>query len=193
MKFIFDFDDVLFHAKDFKKRMYTCLNNVGVSFNRAEEYYQKVRGGEFSLKNYISELLKIEKVDTITIEDVYENIMRECPNFINKELVSIVKELGKTNCYLVTYGEYEFNKAKVERSGLAPLFCEIKIVSGSKKEIIYDICGRNKDEKIIFIDDKIQFFEDLDLKKCPNLKTILYDEQSLEKFKAEITNLQNLR
>ena len=108
--------------------------------------------------------------------------MSKCPDFVNKKLIGIIKKLGKENCYLVTYGEHEFNKEKVERSGIASLFSEIDIVPGSKKEIIYNICNRNKNEKVLFIDDKVKFFEDLDMTKCPNLKTILYDEHGLEKF-----------
>ncbi len=183
MKFIFDFDDVLFNStKQLKKRIYMCLDKIGVSYDTAEVYYKEVRGGEFSLKNFISNLLAQEKIKNIKMEDVYKDIMSKCPDFVNKELVEVVRSLGKENCYLVTYGEYEFNKAKVEKSGLAPLFCEVNIVPGSKKEIIYDICNRNKDDKVLFVDDKVKFFEDLDFKKYPNLKTILYDEQGLGKL-----------
>jgi FMN phosphatase YigB (HAD superfamily) len=185
MKFIFDFDDVLFNTKDLKRWMYTSLNNVGISFNVAEAYYEKIRGGEFSLKNYLSELVLEQKID---VNQVYEEIMAKCPDFVNTELVNIIRKIGKENSYLVTYGEKEFNRAKVERSGLAPLFSEIHIVQGSKKEIIRDICERNKTEKIIFVDDKIKFIEDIDMAKCPNLKTILFNEQGLKKVIAEINS-----
>ncbi len=188
MKFIFDFDDVLFYnTEKLKRHIYLCLDNAGVSYNTAETYYKKIRGGEFSLKNFILDLLKKEKIKEIKMEDVYEDIMSKCPDFINKELVDIVRKLGKENCYLVTYGEKEFNKEKVERSGIAPLFCEINVVSGSKKEIIERICAKHKNEKAVFIDDVPKHFENLDFKKYPNLKTILFDDKGLEKLKTEIS------
>lgn len=184
MKLIFDFDDVLFNnTKQFKEHMYMCLEKAGVSRTAAKEYYKEVREKEFSLKNFISTLLIHGKIDK-KMESIYEEIMRECPNFINVELIEIVKKLGKNNCYIITNGEYEFNKDKVFGSGIASLFSNVYIVPGSKREIIYDICNRNKDKKVIFIEDKIKFIEDIDTTEYPNLKTILFDEQGLEKLLA---------
>ncbi len=185
MKFIFDFDDVLFYNTDgLKKRIYFCLDKIGIPYNESEAYYKKIRGGEFLLKDFIFELLTKKGIKTVKTEDVYEDIMSKAPEFVNKDLTVLIKNLGKENCYLVTYGGYEFNKAKVEKSGLAPLFREIEIVQGSKKESVEKICEKYKDEQVFFTDDKIEFFKDLDFKKCPNLKTILYDEKGLEKLKA---------
>ncbi|MDD5721362.1 MAG: hypothetical protein PHT16_02865 [Candidatus Pacebacteria bacterium] len=183
MKFIFDFDDVLFYNSDkLKKRIYFCLDKAGIPYGTAEAYYKKVRGGEFSLKDFLSELVDLENKKDIEAEELHEEIMSECPNFINTELVNLVQKFGKENCYLVTYGGYEHNKNKVERSGLAPLFSEIHIVSKSKKEAVEKICAKHKDEKVIFIDDKIKHFENLDFKKYPNLQTILFDDNGFEKF-----------
>jgi len=185
MKYIFDFDDVLFYnSEKLKKRMYTCLDKAGISYETAEAYYKKIRGGEFSLKDFISELIELENKKDINAGELHEEIMRECPNFINTELVDLVKKLGKENCYIVSYGEHEHNMNKIEGSGLAPLFREIAVVSGSKNEAIEKICEKHKDEKVVFIDDKIHHLEEIDFKKCPNLKTILYDEHGLEKLKA---------
>jgi len=187
MKYIFDFDDVLFHnSEKLKKRIYSCLDKAGIPYDIAEAYYKKVRGGEFSLKNFLSEIIDLEKKKDINLVELYEEIMKECPNFINTELVNLVQKLEKENCYLVTYGGYEHNKSKIERSGITPLFSEIHIVFGSKKEVVEKICAKHRNEKVIFIDDKAKHFEDLDFKKYPNLKTILYTGQSAEKLIEEI-------
>lgn len=185
MKFIFDFDAVLFNTKKFIENNYVCLEKIGIPEDIAKNYYKEIRGRTFSLKNFISTLLERQKVEG-KIEDIYEEMMQECPNLANFSLLKIVERLGKNNCFIVTKGDNDFQRDKIKRSNVAPLFCEIHVVSGSKKEIIEDICNKNKDEKVIFVDDKIKFFEDLDFKKCPNLKTILYDEQGLEKLLAEI-------
>ena len=39
-------------------------------------------------------------------------------------------------------------------------------------------------EEVIFVDDKAKHFEDLDFKKYPNLKTVLYDDKGFEKLSA---------
>ena len=109
---------------------------------------------------------------------VYEKIMRECKDFVNTELIEISRKIGKENCYIVTNGEQEFNRDKIKYSGIGNLFKEIFIVPGTKKDVIRDICNRYKDEEVIFIDDKGKFIDDINLKKCPNLKTILYSSKT---------------
>lgn len=175
MKYLFDFDDVLFNnTKQFKPHMYATLEAAGVPEKTAFEYYQTVREREFSLRNFILELLQKTGKDVNQTEEIYKTIMKEAKNFTNTLLLEKVKQLGKDNCFIVTNGDDKFNQDKIDYSGVGHLFSEIYIVPGSKKEIIYGICERFKDEKVIFTDDKIKFFEDLDLSKCPNLQNVLY-------------------
>ena len=187
MKFIFDFDDVLLNnTGQFKPHMFACIAKAGVPRNVAEGHYKEKRVQEFSLRDFITHLFSKYEIAEPTIENVYTEIMGECKNFINTELVEVVKKLGKENCWIITNGEQVFNHDKVFMSGLDTLFSEIHIVPGSKKEIIEKICAENKNEKVIFVDDKAKFIDDINMTKCPNLKTILYDTHGLEKVKAEI-------
>ncbi|MBI2627606.1 HAD hydrolase-like protein [Candidatus Nomurabacteria bacterium] len=185
MKFIFDFDDVLFQTKKFIEHEYVYLVKIGISRSVAEEFYKKTRGGEFSLKNFISNLFNQEKIKEVKAKDVYEHIINKSSDFVNKELLKIVQKLRKENCYLVTYGYEEFQIDKIKKAGIESFFSEIIVVSESKKEAVEKICAKHKDETVIFVDDKAKHFEDLDFQKCPNLKTILYDEKGLEKLKVE--------
>ena len=188
MKYIFDFDDVLFNnTAQFKEHAFRVIAKVGVPLDYVKEYYSEIRkqDSEFSLKDFIATLFERYNV-IIDEEKVYESIMSECSKFINVPLVEWVKKIGKDNCYIVSNGNEYFQHNKIKDSGLAPLFDEIFIVPGSKKEIIYDICDKNKNEKVIFIDNRNRFFKDLDFKKCPNLKTILYTGQNVESLLEEI-------
>lgn len=176
MKFIFDFDDVLFHTtKHFKEHILIVMEKIGAPRNFVTEYLDKERWKLFSLKKLIARFANGNK------ENVYEEIMGKNKNFINNELFALIKKLGKSNCYIVTYGEEEFQRDKIKRAGIDSLFSEIIIVSGSKKEAVEKICAKHKDETVVFIDDKPKHFEDLDFLKHPNLKTILFDEHGLEK------------
>ena len=182
MKYIFDFDDVLFHnTAQFKKHMYSCLEKAGVPHGRPEEHYKEMRGNIFLPRKYISGLLIREKIDK-KVEDVYREILSKTKNFLNIELLKTVKKLGKNNCYLITQGDKKFHEDKIKKSGVAPLFREIVIVPERKKIAIEKICRKHKNEEVIFIDDRQKFFDELDLKKCPNLKTILYTGQNLESY-----------
>ena len=141
MKYIFDFDDVLFETTPkFKERLLNIQNKH---------------------------------------QDSYEELMKESPNFINKDILKIIKKNGKENCYLETYGDKDFQEEKITRSGVAGLFSEIFIVQTSKKNVVEKICAQFPDEAVFFIDDKAEHFADLDFQKYPNLKTILYTGQDL--------------
>ncbi len=179
MKFIFDFDDVLFHTNNinkFRGNIYSKLGKVGILPGLIKEYIERERESRnsFSLKKMLA-YFSIP-------ENFYEEIMGECKNFANKELIEVIKKIGKENCFLVSYGQQEYQQDKIKRAGIASFFSEIIIVLGSKKEAVEKICAKYKDKEVIFVDDKAHHFKDLDFKKYPNLKTILYDEQGLSKL-----------
>ncbi len=182
MKYIFDFDNVLLHTNKIRREhMYPTFQNVGVSIKDIDDYYQETRKLHFSVK----ELIKNFSLK----EEVYEEVMRRTAEFSNTELIEIIKKLGKENCFIVTFGDEEFQLDKIKRVNISDLFSEIIVVPEGKKSAIEDICARYLNEEILFLDDKKEHFEDLDFQKYPNLKTILYDENGLEKFKAEIVKI----
>lgn len=193
IKLIFDFDDVLFdNTKQLKERIYSCLEKSGISRHVSEKYYKEVREHEFSLKDFISNLLIKQKIKKVSPDKLHEEIMSKCKDFVNQDLLKIIRKIGKQNCFIISKGGKDHQLNKIKKSNLYSLFTEINIVSKSKKEIVERICSENKDSQIIFIDDKAKFFEDLDMKKCKNLKTILFDENGLENLMLEINKNQTL-
>ncbi len=181
MKYIFDFDDVLFYnTKRLKEIMYMHLEKAGVPRNISEAYYKTVRTNQFRLKDFLRHF----SVD----ESIYEKILEESKDFINEELIILIKKIKKENCYIVTYGDKEQQLDKIKITGVEALVSRIIITEDaySKKETVEEICAKYKDEKVIFIDDKVQYFKDLDFKKYPNLKTILYTGQNAKKLLEEI-------
>ena len=183
MKFIFDFDDVLFDTTtQFKEHMYKSLEKAGVPRSVAEEYYNGVQTNKLWLRELLAHF-------SIKEESVYEKILDESKNFINKKLLSLIKKLGKANCYIVTYGNNEFQRDKIKRAGIDSFFREVIVVPESKKGAIEKICDLHKNEEVVFIDDKAKYFSNLDFVKYPNLKTILYDEHGLQKLKSILPQL----
>ncbi len=180
MKYIFDFDDVLFYTtRHRKEHLLPLLIKAGVSEEAMMKYYQKTRLEGFSLRAMITHFLSDGNTDQ---EKLYEEIMGESKNFINTKLIEVVKKLGKENCFLITHGGKEFQKDKIKRAGIAPLFSEIIILIGSKKKVVEAICEKYKYKEVIFVDDKPKYFNDLDYEKYQNLKTILYTGQDLSRL-----------
>lgn len=189
MKLISDFDDVLFaNTLKFKVHLFNCLEEAGVNRLNAESEYRNVRitGVPFSLKRFLALMAIKNGLDMETMRGLYEKILEPAKDFLNIELIEIIKNIGKENCYLVTNGEDQYQKDKLEKTGVSPLFKEVYIVPETKKEIIEKICAENNEEKVVFIEDRMRFIEDLDMTKLPNLKVIVFDEVGLEKLKTEL-------
>ncbi len=189
MKLILDFDDTLSDNRQLKESMYSCLEEAGVSRSASEKFYNETRvtGKPFSLKNFLFSIFTNEKIDG-SVLDVYEKIMKICPNLLDSKLLEILQKVKKENCYLVTNGDFEYQMDKIARSGVTQLFNDIVVVPGSKKEVVEKICADHKNEKVIFIDNKQEFFADLDMDVCKNLTTILYDSSDLKNLDKEIIN-----
>jgi hypothetical protein len=177
MKYIFDFDDVLFkNTKKFKKNMFKVIAEAGVPEKEARVYYLKVREKEFSLKSFLIKLLGNKKANKTMIKEIYKQIMIPSKRFLNKEIIKIAEKVGKKNCYIVTNGDRDFQLDKIRYSGITKFFLKsnIYIVARSKKNAVLRICRKNFNDEIVFMDDKIIFIEDIASKKIKNLKVIHY-------------------
>jgi len=174
-KYIFDFDDVLFfNTQKFKKHMYQCFEEIGVPYDTVKMYYKIEKEKGWVLQNLVKSILKGEHITSVNGDEFSEKIMIECKNYINHELIGLIEQLEVENCYMVTHGVKEYQLEKVDRTGLGSLFSEIYVVQDTKKGPVEMICEQFKDDEVVFIDDKEKRFADLDFKKYPNLRKVLY-------------------
>ncbi len=184
MKVIFDFDDVIFNAKQFKRELFWVLESHG--YVDVSQLYEKARssGEPFSLRAFI------KAIDGTLSEDsfasLYETIIQKSKHLVNEEIFRLMKSLGKDNCYIVTNGVEEFQLDKIRRSIGEDSYREVIVVSGDKREAITMLCKRHGDEEVIFVDDKIAFLNALDFEQCKNLKTVLFNEHGFGNLVAEI-------
>lgn len=189
MKIIFDFDDVLFNnTAQFKEHIFKCLEDAGVPRVTAEGEYLSVRKTDipFSLKRFLALLAVKNGLDMEKMRALYEDIMAPVKSFLNPALIQIAKNAGAENCFLVTNGEEGFQEDKIERTEVSKLFKEIFIVPEGKKIIIDDIYNKNPNEKIIFVEDRSRFIDELDLSKYPNLKIVHFNKDGLDKLNQAI-------
>lgn len=192
MKLIVDFDDVLFDTARFKSYIFKTMEIHGV--NNVKDFYDKERkiNKPFSLRYFIQYAIDITEKENDTmkkiynVEEIYNNIISACPFFINDNMVEIMKNEGKQNCFIVTNGEIEYQNDKISKTGIGELCQKVYIVPRTKKDVIKELCTFFSSEIVIFIDDKSKFFEDIDMEVCKNLTTVLYNENGFENLKAEI-------
>jgi FMN phosphatase YigB (HAD superfamily) len=186
MKVIFDFDDVVFDTKRFKETIFAVLDTRGYRSGRSLYNTMRTSGEPFSLLLFISHVTADSSEEHI--EAIYEDIVSKSSHFVNNDVVEIMKNIGKENCYIVTHGDEKFQRDKIRESLGEELVQEVVVVSGSKADAIKKICKQHKEEDVIFVDDKLFFINDLPVSDCVNLKTVLFNEHGLENLKAEIAD-----
>jgi len=179
MKYIFDFDDVLFNnTEQFKPHIFKVLAGVGIPEEEAKAFYYRpeVHEQEFSLMSFMKTLFLRFGVDVMLLESKYEEIMKPSILFLNTELIEQIKKIGVENCHIVTNGEKEFNKDKLKYTGIWDMFGKerIHIVPGEKTEVIQNICAQDRDSLYTFVDDKTKFLDEPGLLDIPNLKRIQF-------------------
>lgn len=189
MKVVLDFDDVIFNASAFKELMFFYLGERGI--RNAREVYDDMREKEevFSVLRYLDKL----GVKESERDEVYEGIMTPCAWLVNKEVITIMEELGEENIFILSQGEEAYQRDKIDRAvGDKVLGSHVAVVPESKTEELRKICETYKDEDIIFADDKLKFLNALPASDLPNLKTVLFNERGLQTLRAEIAESRRM-
>jgi FMN phosphatase YigB (HAD superfamily) len=186
MKLILDFDDTLFDSAKLKENFFEILGKNGVLRASEQYHYERKDDRPFSLRLFVKRLCSEAGITEASADRMYDEIVGISSNLLDPALVRIMRELGSENCILVTNGDEDFQGDKIRISGARELVGEYVIVPGTKKQVVEWICQKYPQEKVVFVDDKQKFFDDLDLEKCRNLKTVLYDENGLANLKKTV-------
>lgn len=180
MKIIFDFDDVLFDTSLFKKKVFEGLVFLGIQSNEIESVYKDYQNS-FDIEKIYKEIVAQKKLSfDEKVKESIASIMKNTPEYLNQELLDLIDNLPKEDCFIVTTGDKHFQEQKIKSSGLSTHFLEnhIIIVPGSKKEALTSLCAMYKNEVIIFIDDKEENIEVAKSLISEKLIPILYSKNT---------------
>ncbi len=175
MKYILDFDDVLFDALSFKEeRLFSSLETIGIS---KEECAQKYMKGNFkNLQLFLTEVAK-EYGKVLNIEmlkKIEEKVFKNLHTFLNPNICRFIEQKGKENCYILSLGDSYFQMRKIVDSGASNIVSGVAIVHKTKKEWVIGFAQTHSDEQVYFIDDTKRHLEHSEFKMFNNLYCILY-------------------
>lgn len=181
MKYIFDFDDVLFDAQSFKQeRLFPSLEIISVSKEECAQKYHK--GGFKNLHLFLNQVATEygKTFNNETFKIIEEKVFKNIHVFLNVDVYRFVEQKGKENCCILSLGDYDFQMRKIVDSGAHYMVANVVVVPKSKKEWVIDYAQTHSDEQVYFIDDTRRHIEHTEFSSVPNLKTILYiDKNSL--------------
>lgn len=190
MKIILDFDDTIFNTHQMVQEFIKVFKKNG--FTKKEFYnawgmcLKKI--GKFDLDAVINLVINSGKLEN-PIKEKINSILSNTNKFIYPDFFSFVKDFEKNNLILLSFGEINFQRTKIENSKIAPIFSEVIITTKDKVESLMLIRKKHSNDKIFFIDDKA---EQIDKVKniLPQIVTIKMERLQGEhvKIKSRLTN-----
>ncbi|MBT9169276.1 MAG: hypothetical protein DDT19_02632 [Syntrophomonadaceae bacterium] len=196
MKIFIDFDGVIFNTELFKQQLIKCFFEAGVlkkDFEKSHQYFenQKIPYSAIKHLKFLKKFLKRKysyKNDRSysCILKLVEKLFKNLRIYVFKDVEKFLKSFSKNDLYLLSYGDLNFQKQKIKGAGIFSYFKRIIVTNKSKAKIIKEIIKKDKlskSEKIIFIDDKLQFIEEVGLvKNITTIQLIRPQYKSISKF-----------
>jgi len=178
VKIFIDFDDVIFNTKRFKADFEKIFFQFGITADIfRKNYYNYSPNKElFSAKTYFLEkhLAMIRKCKVFNKPKLKKSIqafLGDAQKYVFSDVEMFLQKFSPKELFLISHGDRNFQRKKIENTRLKKYFCVIKISSGQKSK---DICPQIKKikERKFFLDDRVHYLEEV--KRClPEIVTIL--------------------
>lgn len=184
MKIFLDFDDTLFDTTrtpgKFWEDLVAIMKNGGWGDDEIEEIAESFSGSAFDkgkLYHYRSHLELLEekyprgKLDETLLH--VEAFMKNLGKYLFPDVLPFLQKIPKEDILIITYGDRDFQRAKIEGSGIQHFVSEVLVTEGEKIEMIEEWMTEKSwlSHQSWFIDDKPRYFSQPS-KKCM-LQTVL--------------------
>ena len=177
MNYYLDFDYTLFDTHAFRQGLYQILEKNGLDKTYLALTPELETSGQklLNIKELFKNLSETKKIPLNNFLEPLEELYSRCDEFVYEDSVEFIKYLKSKNhkLYVVTWGEKEFQKEKLQASKLYNYFDEIVYAEQLKYEL--DLDYKNG----IFVDDSIRDLEGL------------YNKQAKQVFRIKRPNGKN--
>jgi len=156
MIIIFDLDYALLDTIKFKKdlaKVYSMSSKKWLVFYL--DFLKKYKN--FNLEKFLEFIIKQEKLNQKDIEKIkirFNDFEKNINNYLFPKSSELVKKLAqkKNKLFLVSYGDKEWQKLKIEKLKIKKYFSKI-ITTDKNKEQLFDFLKNNKNDIIIINDN----------------------------------------
>lgn len=186
-----DFDDVIFNTKKFKEDLKKIFSDFGISEDLYDSTYADSQDDRI-IKIYdprlqVQRIAKIKEISKEQITKSIDSLMQRCPQYVFSDLNEFLKGVGSEKVTVLSYGNLDFQKEKINKSGIVKDVGEVFVTDKMKSEVVGNILRESFQEKVFFIDDRVEQIRDVK-KEFPFIITILlkrpegrYQEMQMEK------------
>lgn len=172
---IIDFDGVLFNDQRFKADYESLFRRAGVSHEVYERTYEQTKKKGYYDPRIHIQLALAHKSSVQT--RLYAHVRRfvgQSSDYIYKDVPDFLMFLEKEgiSAVVLSTGDAQFQKQKIQKSGITDCFEEIIIVPNVSKVVaLHTLIRKKKPASAIFIDDKKEVVEEVK-KSLPEVYTI---------------------
>ncbi len=184
--FIIDFDDTLFDTHALKLARRDALHELGVEEELFWRTYSEARNGAAGIFTYTNErhadVLAQHGVERESaLQALIKTTSREqLSTFLFSDTISGLEALRAFHepMILLSLGDKKFQELKVTGTGVGEFFDQMYMVHDTKAHVIGEILKEHPEEKIWFINDKIDETKMLS-EKFPRLKPVVRPSRSV--------------
>lgn len=170
MKIFFDFDDVLFNTQAFVDENFKVFARYGVSAELYRETYVAARqlGNEWvKVYNMDAHLETLKDLvpgfDAESVRAGVEKTLSDTSHFVFPEVEACLRKLKERGCelYVISFGRPEFQRSKIQNSGLAPYLQGILAGLEMKSAMMQSVLGQeSQGEDVWFVEDQVKFIQE---------------------------------
>ena len=177
MNYYLDFDYTLFDTHAFRQGLYEILEKNGLDKTYLALTPEMKTSGQklLNIKELFKSLSETKNIPLNNFLEPLEELYSRCDQFVYDDSVEFIKYLKSKNhkLHVLTWGEKEFQKEKLQASKLYDYFDEIVYAEVLKYELDIDYTNG------IFVDDSVRDLEGL------------YNKQAKQVFRIKRPNGKN--
>jgi len=160
MKIILDFDDTIFNTYQLFQELIKIFQGAGFTEEEFKKKYRetKNKAGGFELETILRLSRQLKSFDEEKVRKEIDSLVSDAEKFVYPDLADFTESFDKKNLVLLSCGETNFQREKIEKSKIASFFNKIIIspTEENKTDNLKNIFQKNCAEKIFFIDDKAE-------------------------------------
>lgn len=185
---VIDFDGTLFNTPHFKSDVIGIMSSFGVSEQKQKEVEQDLfPSGEYNLFVHLMKMAGDFNLDLVEIKQKIDHLFSHARGYLYEDSVCFLNKMQELGNFVIiySYGNEEFQRQKIDATGLTDLVDEVHITQNSVKTDVFEFNFSKDLNKIIFIDDNTDALGEV-INKFPEVKCIRMKRPKSQAFASEI-------
>ena len=156
MKIVLDFDDTIFNTYQLVREFIVVFKRLGFQEKQFWSVYAecKKKAGGFDKEVLIDLFAELKSFDKEGVSEKIDFVINRSKKFVYPDFFDFADSFKKKDLILLSFGTNDFQRIKIENTGVPSKFKEVIITNQDKVFDLKDILRKNRKEKIFFIDNK---------------------------------------